>query len=88
MKQPVDLARRFLVLADRDIKTVRQLAGIPESDDEAIGFHAQQAIEKCLKAVLALHEVPFRKTHDLAELVDLLRDQGSHSRPTRMSWML
>jgi hypothetical protein len=27
MKQPVDLARRFLVLADRDIKTVRQLAG-------------------------------------------------------------
>jgi len=76
MKQPIDLARRFLALADRDINTVKLLAGIPESDDEAIGFHAQQAVEKCLKAVLALHEVPFRKTHDLVELVDLLRDSG------------
>lgn len=74
MKQPIDLARRFLALADRDINTVRLLAGISESDDEAIGFHAQQAVEKCLKAVLALHAVPFRKTHDLIELVDLLRD--------------
>lgn len=76
MKRPIDLSRRFLALADRDVKTMTLLAGIPESDDEAIGFHAQQAVEKCIKAVLALHEVPFRKTHDLAELVDLLHDRG------------
>jgi HEPN domain-containing protein len=75
MKQPRDLARRFLALADRDIKTCRQLSEIPDSDDEAIGFHAQQAIEKCLKAVLASKAIPFRKTHDLVELVDLLQDQ-------------
>ena len=31
-------------------------------------FHAQQAAEKCLKALLAWHDVPFRKTHDLEEL--------------------
>lgn len=31
-------------------------------------FHCQQAAEKSLKAVLAAHEEPFRKTHDLDEL--------------------
>jgi len=42
--------------------------------DETIGFHAQQAVEKCLKAVLILHEIEFRKTHNLDELVDLLKE--------------
>ena len=72
MKQPGDLARRFLALADRDIRTFQQLANIPDSDDEAVGFHAQQAVEKCLKAVLARHRVEVHKTHDLQALLDLL----------------
>ena len=78
MKQPLDLARRFLEVADRDIRTLRLLAAAPDSDDEAVGFHAQQSIEKCLKAVLSANEIAFRKTHDLVELTDLLRD---HNKP-------
>ena len=35
-------------------------------------FHAQQLVEKYLKALLAFHSVPFPKTHDLAELVSAL----------------
>lgn len=31
-------------------------------------FHCQQAVEKTLKAFLAWHDRPFRKTHDLVEL--------------------
>jgi len=31
-------------------------------------FHSQQVAEKALKAFLAAHERPFRKTHDLDEL--------------------
>ena len=31
-------------------------------------FHAQQAVEKVLKAYLAWHDTPFRKTHNLTEL--------------------
>jgi HEPN domain-containing protein len=31
-------------------------------------FHCQQAVEKSLKAFLAWHDVPFRKTHSLEEL--------------------
>jgi HEPN domain-containing protein len=81
MKQPHDLAQRYLLMADRDIKTMTLLANITESDDEAIGFHAQQAVEKCLKAVLALHQIPFRKTHDLGELIDLMSDAGKPTPP-------
>ncbi len=76
MKQPVDLARRFLAMAERDIKAFQKLSEDPEIDDEIVGFHAQQAVEKCLKAILSLHQVPFRRTHHLDELVDLLKDQN------------
>src|SRR5204863_7028655 len=31
-------------------------------------FHCQQAIEKCFKALLPWHDIPFRKTHRLEEL--------------------
>ena len=76
MKRPVDLSRRFLAVADRDIKTLHLLIAASESDDQVIGFHAQQAIEKCLKAALSANQLAFRKTHDLVELLDLLRDKG------------
>ena len=74
MKQPVDLARRFLVLAERDMRAFRKLSDDPEMDDELVGFHAQQAVEKCLKAVLAKHRVEVRKTHDLNTLLALLQE--------------
>jgi hypothetical protein len=32
---------------------MRRLASDPEIDDEAVGFHAQQEIEKWIKAVMA-----------------------------------
>jgi hypothetical protein len=44
MKQPIDLARKFLAVADNDIKAFQKLAA-----DASVGFHAQQAVEKCLK---------------------------------------
>jgi len=39
--------------AAADAIAVRELAGNPEITDEIIGFHAQQAIEKWLKALMA-----------------------------------
>jgi HEPN domain-containing protein len=43
------------------------LAADPPLIGDAV-FHCQQAAEKALKAFLAWHDVPFRKTHDLAEV--------------------
>lgn len=39
---------------------------------EAVAFHAQQTVEKALKAVLVAHQVEFSKTHDIERLLDLL----------------
>jgi HEPN domain-containing protein len=39
---------------------------------QAITFHSQQAAEKYCKALLVYHQVEFPKTHDLADLVELL----------------
>jgi HEPN domain-containing protein len=47
-----------------------------EIADEIVGFHVQQASEKCMKAVLCSHGIAYRRTHDLQELYDLLRDHG------------
>jgi HEPN domain-containing protein len=39
---------------------------------ETLCFHAQQCVEKCIKAVLVRHGVAVEKTHSIARLVDLL----------------
>jgi len=62
--------------AAQDEFTVEKLIPDPESPDEVIGFHAQQAVEKILKAVLAHLAVPWRRTHDLLELIDTIRASG------------
>lgn len=72
MKSALDLAKRYLAMADRDIVAFNKMKDDAEFHATTTCFHAQQGIEKCLKAVLVLHGVAFRKTHDLDELVDLL----------------
>ena len=41
-------------------------------DYDTVSFHAQQAVEKALKAVLVQHQVPLVKSHNLAELLELV----------------
>jgi len=73
MMLPIERAGRLLVLAESDITSFRALASHPEVDISATGFFAQQAVEKCLKAVAEYHGIVFRRTHDVDELVDLLQ---------------
>lgn len=37
---------------------------------DAVCFHSQQCVEKCLKAVLQENDIYFEKTHDLDILLD------------------
>jgi HEPN domain-containing protein len=55
--------------AGDDAVAMRELAGNPEISDEIVGFHAQQAVEKWLKAVLGSRGVDFEYTHDLRRLI-------------------
>ena len=62
--------------ARHDEVLVEEVLNSERVSDDTIGFHCQQALEKILKALLSLHGVRFRKTHDLRELIDLLADAG------------
>jgi HEPN domain-containing protein len=50
-------------------------------DDEIIGFHCQQAVEKFLKAWLAQLGVNYPKTHNLQTLLELLELEGQRLPP-------
>lgn len=58
----------WLLKAAKDLRSaeVAQGARPPILSDTV--FHCQQAVEKALKAFLAWHDLPFRKTHNLVEL--------------------
>ena len=75
MKQP-ELVRLLLHKARQDEAVFTKLLSDPEIDDEMIGFHAQQAVEKLLKAWLAHLGLDFPKVHRLEALVDLLEANG------------
>lgn len=59
--------------ARQDEFTLEKLISDPASPDEIMGFHAQQAIEKTLKAVLTHSAIYYGRTHNLSVLLDLLR---------------
>lgn len=68
----VALARK----AGEDAAAVRELSVNTNVADAIVGFHAQQAIEKWLKAVLAARGVQFERTHDLDRLIELAEADG------------
>lgn len=74
-----DEARHLLRMADIDLRAIR---GMQDDEatftDEIFGFHAQQAVEKALKAWLCLLGVVYPKTHDLDLLFELLDEAGAH----------
>ncbi|MGH8523004.1 MAG: HEPN domain-containing protein [Gammaproteobacteria bacterium] len=71
-----DEAKRLLRIAGRDYQTFAILRKHPEAELAPTCFHAQQVVEKALKAVLTIKRIDFRRTHDLEELANLLADIG------------
>ncbi len=74
-------AQRLCRKAAIDEQAMAILAAHASSADEVIGFHAQQAVEKFLKAALSHHRVAFAKTHDLVQLLNLLKANGIAAPP-------
>jgi HEPN domain-containing protein len=66
-------AERMLDLAEVDLKAVRNMLDPERFADAVFGFHAQQAVEKALKAWLSLRGIAYPKTHDLRLLMYLLQ---------------
>ena len=77
MKPPDEVKREFvkdwLAKADADLAAARHLLKGGEAFASTVAFHAQQAAEKHLKAMLVWRQVEFSKTHDVAQILDLVR---------------
>ena len=66
------LSAGWLAKAKIDLLACVTLSGQGVELWEAVAFHAQQTVEKALKAVLVWHQMEFPKTHDIERLLDLL----------------
>jgi HEPN domain-containing protein len=72
-----EFAQLMLAKARADLSAARLLASDEAQDDAVIGFDAQQACEKSLKAVLAVREIEIPRTHNLGYILDQLEDAGA-----------
>ncbi|HPO16833.1 MAG TPA: HEPN domain-containing protein [Candidatus Hydrogenedentes bacterium] len=68
MKDKADLVRGWLKKAESDLTAMN--ASFHAGALDAACFHAQQAVEKCLKAFLIFHSIDFPYTHNLSKLVE------------------
>jgi HEPN domain-containing protein len=74
--EQIEVAELLARKASGDLLAAQKLAPDPEINDDPIGFHAQQAVEKALKVGLTLQGADFPKTHDLDFLVTLSSKAG------------
>ena len=68
----VDFVQQWLKKADLDLQAARLLCAGELDDYFVSGFHAQQAVEKYIKAFLVRHQIEFPKTHDIGRLRQLV----------------
>jgi len=65
-------ARMMLSMARKDLMALQNMLDLNAFANEIFGFHAQQAVEKALKAWLSFVDVDYPRIHDLEELLALL----------------
>lgn len=71
-----ETSRILLKKAEEDATAVREFAGNSEIADSIIGFHAQQAVEKWLKAVTAASGARHSAIHDIDRLIEVVEATG------------
>jgi HEPN domain-containing protein len=83
MPQRDDLDMAYLLLAKAREDEVLVEAVVDNTDvaDSIIGFHAQQTVEKLIKAVLSSHGVTYPKTHALGYLIVSVQESGIDAPP-------
>jgi HEPN domain-containing protein len=84
---PADRAKLLAKKAAGDAYVLVALRDDPAASDWVWGFHAQQAVEKLLKALLAGERVRFGFTHHLLELANLTKN-SRHPLPVQFEPLL
>jgi HEPN domain-containing protein len=69
----VAVVREWVVKAENDLKTaIHTLTLGQDAPTDTVSFHAQQCVEKYVKALLVWRGTPFPRTHDIRLLTRLL----------------
>ena len=69
----ITVIREWLVKADNDLLNAAHTLTLgPDCPTDTVCFHAQQCVEKYIKALLVFRATPFSKTHDIRALRALL----------------
>jgi len=76
MNRSHEYGRTLLQKARDDAWVLQRLAGDRDTPPWTLGFHAQQAAEKAVKAVLSVAGAEYPKTHDLQRLLNLAAEAG------------
>jgi HEPN domain-containing protein len=76
MTAPPRSVSAWLAKADQDLAVAEQLAQLTDPYWDIVVFHAQQAVEKYLKALLIRHGSRPPKIHDLGKLLDIAQEHA------------
>ena len=68
-----EISREWLNKAKDDLDVIEEIKNIKHLTN-MVAFHAQQAIEKSLKAVIDEFDLGFVKTHQLERLLEIVKD--------------
>jgi HEPN domain-containing protein len=67
----------ILAMAKKDLRALEGMVADREHfADEVFGFHAQQAVEKALKAWIAAMGKEYPFNHDISQLLGILKTNG------------
>jgi len=69
-------AKEWLIFGKKNLITARRLFELDHFTD-IVGAELQQGLEKSLKSLLAYHNSPIPKTHDLSQIAYLSKDHLS-----------
>ena len=69
-------ARMLVLAAERNLELAQILLERKGGSDEVFGFHVQQAVERLLKAWLAIRGESYPLTYDLEQLFEVLTRGG------------
>jgi len=68
-KSKSDIINGWIEKAERDLEVAKREISLPKPFTDIICFHAQQSVEKIMKAYLIYLDIEFQKTHDIEDLV-------------------
>jgi len=74
-----EIVRQWLAKAEQDMKAGEALLAAEPPFLYPACFHAQQAAEKYLKALLTWHQIEFPKTHAIEQLLDLVKEADAET---------